>query len=116
MSQLARSNSAKAQRKLVNMLAYFDGFRRECIHPTKDSQHYLDEVERLTNRMGLAGYCDVLSEDPSVNGKRMPFRELFGQIDGRGFGTLAVIHPDRLAFFQGEDTGTSLILVQERKK
>lgn len=115
MGQLARSSSPKAQRKLVNMLAHFEGFRPECIHPTKDN-NYFDEVERLISKMGLADYCDVLSEDASLNGKRIPFRELFDLIDGSGFGTFAVIHPDRLAFFEGEDPGTSFILVQEGRQ
>lgn len=113
MIELASSNSRKAQRKLVTMLAHFDAFRSDRTLRLPSSQNYRLELKRLARRFGASELCEVLSENRAINGTHMTIDELFEGVDGQGFGTLAVIDGTRLGFFQGEERYSSLILIRE---
>ena len=112
MRQLALVGSPKAHRKLVGALAHFSGFRSEFVISARPQLNFRDEVLRLANMRGLTSECDVLSENPVLDGRASDFSELFEKVSGAGFGTLAVIDAEQLAFFEGEEPHSTLILMR----
>ena len=61
---------------------------------------------------GAPDDCHVISENPELDGKRLPLDAALQQIVGFGYGTLVSCIPGRLAFFEGEGPSDRCILVK----
>lgn len=109
MTALVASGTAKSSSKLRNSIWDWR-FRTDRSFAFPMSTDGRDEVVRIAREAGIAPTCDVLCTDGALDGRRLPFPELFDAIDGLGGGTFAVLDPDRLAFHQGEDARDTWVL------
>lgn len=111
--QLVDAGSPKTHKKLTSMLAHgfeVSLFRPAYATPYDNARDARAHVLRVARLLQLSGDCDVLSENRDLDGSRMPFTELFDAANASGFGTFAVLDPERLAFFQGEAPHSTVVL------
>jgi len=109
MLQLADSASVKSTLKLRRMLAHFDAFRPECVHPL-NGEDPDTLIRRICSAKVPATEWDILSEDPALDGRSMALHEIAQAAIGSGFATLAAPRGAKLAFFQGEEQHSAIML------
>jgi hypothetical protein len=92
-------SSEKTRHKFINELAHFSHFKWKLLEEVH-KEEAREIQERLTALNIKTKDCYVISENPAINQKTLPFGEVLQEI--RGTATLLVFENAELVYFEGE--------------
>ena len=93
----------KKRRKFLGELCHFKALDpRYCLGVPK-VEHTAEHIGAFLRRKGAPDSCWVKSEDPKLDGKRMPLVEALKDTLGYQMGTFLSCIPGKLAYFEDEE-------------
>jgi len=102
----SRNRRGKALKELAH-LHCLD--RRHTVRVPPHAQTCSGVQSELMER-GAPDFCWVISENLSIDGRKMGLLEALAAVIGQGAGTLLACVPGRLAYYEGEEPGERYIL------
>ncbi|MDQ3238250.1 MAG: hypothetical protein M3Q54_12040 [Actinomycetota bacterium] len=106
---LSLLSTVRGRRKLVSNLAHLDALDARFARRLDPRDQDVDEIERQLKERGAPVLCYVISENPSLDLRRMKLSEALQATVGSGMGTFISCSAGRLAYFEGEEPGSRYI-------
>ena len=106
---LSLLSAVRGRKKFVARLAHLDLLDTRFAHLIDPQEQTIDSIEGDLKGRGAPSSCYVVSENPSVDGRRMAFRDALETIVGSGMGTFLSCVTGSLAYFEGEEPGARYV-------
>ncbi|MBT2557394.1 hypothetical protein J7E24_06325 [Hymenobacter sp. ISL-91] len=108
---LALLDSKMGERSLASRLAHLDTFEDAFIQslPKGDPTVQIDFIYSFIKNIYNKEICYIISEDRTISGKEIPVKGSVEMISGKGFGSILSFIPGKLAYYEGESPGSSIL-------
>lgn len=91
-------------------------FKNECLMEFENVVKDSDEVYEKLRKKTSSNFCYVLSCNSLIDGLKLPLKSALEKVVGKfNGGTVLIIDPNRLAYFEGEEIGDRFILCSEKE-
>ncbi|HSH58785.1 MAG TPA: hypothetical protein VK988_03915 [Acidimicrobiales bacterium] len=102
--------SRKQRTKITDRLPHCDDFEPRHMHRVPKGEQTPSGVFTELTRRGAPSVCHIISEDNDIDGKDLPLDDALADVVGRGYGTLLICLPGRLAYYESEEQYERYIL------
>jgi hypothetical protein len=93
----------KRRKEITSSLAHFKHLNMRYAVTIPPNQQHVGEILKLLKAKGAPDNCYALSEDDSLDGKKIPLEEALKSVVGYDIGTFLSCLPRKLAYFEDED-------------
>jgi hypothetical protein len=104
----------KRRGEVTAQLAHFRSLDSRWMVPVPPDQQGVQDIERALKLRGASDACYVISQNASLDKRRLPLRVALEQIVEGEMGTLVSCVPGTLGYFEGETPGERIILARSR--
>lgn len=99
---------------LCAQLAHLGSLDPRWLQPLPLDSHTVDQIVTHLRRLGAGATCQAICENPDLDGKTLTLEAALQLVLGFGYGTLLIIKPGELGYFEGEEINDRYVLCRPR--
>jgi len=108
---LALVQNKKSRKKFCLLLAHNIEINTKFTHPLKKEGDNGGQVHGLLKKHGAPDICHIICENSKYDNKEMQLKEALHELFTTDFGCIISCIPGKLAFYQGEDAFSRVLLI-----